>query len=105
MQFGTSDVTLVGTLPVLTPGLGQWLIVKATANNADTVARTVTVYRVPNGGTAGAGNILAQPISLAAGATVTLPLSGQALINGASLQAVASADHVVNLNLTYEIVA
>lgn len=107
MQLGTSDLVL--TIAVQTalapPGLDQWLILKASATNTDSVARTVTVYRVPVTGTPGASNILgADALSLAAGETVALPLSGQAIVNGATLQALASADNVVNLNITYEVV-
>ena len=104
--LGTADLTLtIAVQTALAPPWGnQWLITKATATNSDSVARTVTVYRVPATGTAAAGNIVVEPMTLQPSETVALPLSAQALVNGATLQASASADNVVNLNITYQVV-
>jgi hypothetical protein len=106
MQLGTADLVL--TIAVQTAlassGSGQFLITKATVGNQDSVARTVSIYRVPFGGTHGAANLLIPPLSIPAGETVALPLSAQAVVGGATLQALASADNVVSLNLTYETV-
>jgi hypothetical protein len=79
----------------------QFVILKATATNIDTASHTITVYRVPSGGTAGPTNIMgADAVAIAAGQTVTLPLSGQTIVNGQTLAALADAPSVVNFNVS-----
>lgn len=79
----------------------QLLILKASVCNTDAAARTVTVHRVNAGHTAAATTEVIQALSVAAGATAVLPLSGQTIINGQSLQALASTGGVVNINISY----
>ena len=86
---------------ILTTGADTQLILKATINNQDASSRTVTVYRVPNGGTAGAANEIIAPLTVIAGDTVALPLSGQSVQNGQSLQMVASATATLYTNITW----
>jgi len=97
VQIGTSATNIVNG------GLGQSItILKATATNTDTAIRSLTLYRVPNGGSVGAAYIIgADTYQIGAGETVVLPLSGQTLIAQQSLQGVASVAAVVNLNLSY----
>lgn len=79
----------------------QFVILKATVTNRDTAAHTVTCYRVPNSGAAGVTNIIAaDALSVAAGATIVLPLSGQSLNNGQSIWALADTGSVVNFNMS-----
>lgn len=106
MQLGTADLTLtVAAQTVLAPGSSaQWLITKATITNLDTVQRTVTVYRVPSGGTAGSTNIIVNALPIQAGETEALPLSAQPLLGGQTLQATTDLDNMVNINVGYEIV-
>jgi hypothetical protein len=99
----TSDVVLTtaATVVVNTAVNAQWVILKATATNTDTAAHQITTYRVPSGGSAQTGNIFgADALNIGAGVTVTLPIGGHGLINGQSLQALADANSVLNLNLT-----
>ncbi len=103
--LANSDASLlIAGNSIMAPGLNaQWMILKATANNQDSVARTVTVYRIPAGGSAGVTNIVVDALSLDAGETRALPLSGQTVVNGQVLWATASADNVINLNVGYVI--
>jgi hypothetical protein len=100
LSYDGQLATTAGTV-ITTGSADQALILKASAYNADTVSHTVTLYRVPSGGTAGATNILLGAYPLGAGETVVLPISGQAIIGGASLQALASAASEVNLSLSW----
>lgn len=103
--LGATDLSLtIAVQTVLNPGSAQWLITKATVTNTDSAARTVTVYRVASAGTAGTGNIIIEPVTLQAGETQALPLSGHAIVNAGTLQALASADNVVNMSVTYQVV-
>jgi hypothetical protein len=61
----------------------------------------VTLYRVPSGGTAGTTNILLGTYPVGAGETAVLPISGQAVTGGATLQALASSASLVNLNVSW----
>jgi hypothetical protein len=104
LNTGNADTQLgSAAAPVLTAGTGQSIsILKATATNTDTAARTITLYRVPQGGTAGTANIIAADATpLSAGETITLPLSGHTLIAGQSLQGFADVGAKVMLNLSY----
>jgi hypothetical protein len=104
LNVGSVDQQLTATpATVLTGAVGsQFTIMKATACNNDTVARTITVYRVAAGGTSStAGSTIIPGFSIGAGETVVLPLSGQPLVNGSFLQAKASTTSVINLNIGY----
>jgi len=80
----------------------QFIILAATATNVDTVAHTLTLYRVPNGGTAGASNVIAaDAMAIGAGETAEIPLSGQVLVNQQMLQGLADVANVVNVNISY----
>jgi hypothetical protein len=88
---------------ILAPGVGQtYTFTKGTATNTDSVARTITLYRVPLGGTAGSGNLpFVDALSIGAGLTVTLPMSGMTLASQAFISAAASTASVVQLGLSY----
>ncbi len=95
------SVSASAAAALLAPANASLVITKATVCNTDTAAHTLTLYRVPNGGTAGATNELISALSIAAGKTVTLPLSGHTLVQQQSLQAVADATTVLVLSLSY----
>jgi hypothetical protein len=106
VNVSNSDAVLTATPAAVltTPLNSQITILKATVFNSDTVAHFVKLYRVPMGGTAGVTNQLSGSGQLVgAGDTVTLPLSGQTLVNQQSLQASADLTSVVNLNLSFAI--
>ena len=66
--------------------------------NTDTVARTVSVYLVSSGGSAGVSNIVLQSYSLAPGQTIRVKgAMGQVLQTGGKIMAVASVANVVNI--------
>ena len=87
---------------VLAAGISrQLLLLKATVCNTDVAARTVNIWRVPSAGSPGGTNLLVDALSVPAGQTLPLPLSGQTLVNGQSLYADASVSAAVNLSLSY----
>ena len=83
------------------------IIRKVSVTNSTAGAVTVTVYLVPPGGTAGAGNMIVPPLSLAAATYTSLDISGHVLVaGGASIQALASAGASITLHVSgYEIPA
>lgn len=102
--LGNADAVLTGSATVILTGsaMTQLMILKATVFNSDTGAHTVKVYRVPNAGSAGAANqLFGTDISVGPQQTVTLPLSGQTLLNNQTLQALADTTSVVNLSIGY----
>ncbi len=108
MALGTADIVLTASAAsIIASGpTDSFLILKATACNIDTVARTVSIYRVPFGGTADATMLIADSSGTSAftvgpGETVPLPLSGQGIIGGQSLQGLASVTSVVNVSVTW----
>lgn len=78
----------------------------ATATNVTGAPRTVTVYLVASGGTAGATNTVVQTRSIPANSSVQLwELIGQKVPTGATIQALADAGAAVNLTIGgYEVV-
>ncbi len=60
------------------PANTKVVLKKLTFTNTDTVARTVTVYLVPSGGTAGVTNILVSARAIAAGDAMPNTQSGAA---------------------------
>ena len=80
-QLTGSAVTYYTSTNILTR------IDKLTFCNQDTGAHQVTVYLVPNGGTAGPTNLITKAYSIGAGATWSDPNSiGQMLGQGGTLQ-------------------
>jgi hypothetical protein len=86
-------------VPYYTAGTGVTATISnlsLTNTSANPVA--VTLYNVPNGGSAGVGNQLLSAFSIAAGQTYNPPQCiGLHLGAGASLQALAATGSVVNI--------
>lgn len=103
--FGNMDIVLASSASVIVPCLnGQQIVfMKASACNTDGSSHTVTIYRVAPAGSPGAANAIIDAETIAAGETAVLPLSGQTLTAGQSLQALASAGAFVRLNVGYAI--
>ena len=102
--LGSIDALLLTTTTnaVVGPLSGNAIITKATVLNLTASNRTVTVYRIPQGGTVGATNFaLVKALTIAGGQTFVLPLSGQAIANSASIYASCSVTNSMNLNLSY----
>lgn len=94
-QLTASAATYYGPVAANTKAM----IKKLTFTNTDTSARTVTVYLVPSGGTAGATNILISARSIAAGeAYDCYEAMGQVLAAGGFLQALADVTTKVTIN-------
>lgn len=103
--LGNADAQILTTgTDVLAPTTETWLIMKATVNNQDAAAQTVTVYRVPSGGTAGTDNIVIYALSIPAGETYALPLSGQTITENQVLHLTTSVTAKMNFNASYAIV-
>lgn len=102
-NVGNVDVQLTNAAAaVITTGASdQFTILKASVCNTDSASHTVSVWRVPNGGTADATNQLIDALAIGAGQTVVLPLSGQTVVNGQMLQADASVGAFVNFSASW----
>jgi len=82
----TSSAATYYTCPTNT----KTLIKKATFTNTDSSARTITLYLVPIGGTAGVTNILSDAVSVASLTTYeAFEAEGHILEAGGTLQALA----------------
>jgi hypothetical protein len=103
LTVGNVDAVLAASAASILTGAAadQITILKATVLNTDTVTRTITLYRVPLAGSPAVANELIQAFAVGPGQTVVLPLSGQTLVGGQSLQGLASVAAVVNINLSY----
>ena len=98
MAFVNTDVVLTNAAQtVMGAGTNGVLIFKASVTNTDASARSVTFYRVPMGGSPSLSNVVIDGETIAAGGTIVLPLSGQSLVNGQTLQGLASVTSVVNV--------
>lgn len=99
---GTFVATGAATQLYLSPtaGKGTW-IDTATALNDNAAAQTVTIYRVPSAGAAGAVNALIKAKSIGIGATDLLPeLRGKFLNPGDTIWAVASAASSISIDVS-----
>ena len=99
--IGTADITLTATNQPILTAPATIMLSKVVVCNTDASPRTVTVHKVPAAGTAGAGNIVVDALSLTAGQTATLPLSGLVLRMADSLQGQASVTSVVNISVGF----
>lgn len=96
--LGGGTLTNAAAAYVTASGTSTLIIKKAVFTNTDTVARTITVHRVPSGGSATTANMVLKEVSLSAGQTYdATSLGNMVLTSGATLQALASTGSVVNL--------
>lgn len=79
----------------------QFTLLKVNATNTDTTARTVSLWLIPNAGSAGNSNILVDAQVVQPAETVTMPLSGFVVGNGNSLFASADVTLKVTLAISY----
>lgn len=92
-------VLTTGVVAVVTgPVNGQAIIKQKVFTNTTAGAVTITVYRVPNGGTPGTGNIIiaARSIGPAPGTDLAPELANAVLNAGDTIQAEASAGTAIN---------
>jgi hypothetical protein len=97
-----ADVVLAATAGnIMTGPVNESVqLTKVTLNNTSAAAVTYTLYRVANGGSAGATNIIGQG-TIAANSTAVAQLSGHTITAGQSLQGLASTASVVVCNASW----
>jgi hypothetical protein len=90
----------VGTLYTC-PSNTRVRIVAATATNDTTIAETFTIYRVPNGDTAGDANVVINTKSLGDKESYTCPeLVGHILEAGDSIQGLAGTASQITMHIS-----
>lgn len=100
---GNADVQLTNApAAIITTGPSdQFTILKASVCNTDAATHSVNVWRVPNAGAPGSANQLINTLAIGAGQTVVLPLSGQTVLQGQTLQADADASGDVTMSVSW----
>lgn len=99
------NVAVLTTTPTayVTAGNNEVVILsRVTVYNSDTVARVVTWYRVPSGGSATSSNILGV-MTVGAGSPENLPLPGAIFDAGDMLYVKADAGSVVNFDASWTV--
>ena len=102
LNVSSVDTVLANTAAVVasSTALTQATILKCSVVNTDTAPHAITVYRVPLGNSPAVGYEIIQNAVVGASATVVLPLAGQVLFGGQTLQAMADTGSVVNFNIS-----
>lgn len=104
LSLGNTDVVLIATTTnaaLATNAGDQLMMLRASVSNTSTPSVTVTVWRVPPGGTTANGEIILEDYAVAANSSQRLPLAGTTLTNGQQLFASATTANIANLNLSY----
>lgn len=102
--LGNVDYSITASAAAaLSAGTSSILILKASVCNTDSSPRTVNIYRVTSPASAGATNELVKTLTIGVGATEVLPISGQTLTAGQSIQALASVAAVCVLSIGYAV--
>lgn len=97
-NLGAGTLTASAAAYVTAGGASTVIIKSAVFTNTDSSARTITVHRVPNAGSATTGNRVISAFSLSAGQAYVAPeLANMVLAPGETLQALASVTSVVNI--------
>jgi len=87
-----SQLTASAATYYTAPANTRTKITKLTFTNSDTVARTVTLYLVPSGGSAGVTNLLVKAFPVGPGATYeAYEAEGHVLMTGDFIQALADS--------------
>ncbi len=90
---------------VTTPANQYFTSKKVTVSNTSASAVTLTIYKVPSGGTAGSGNLLVGGLTIPAntvngGVKEIYEAENQIFYQGDTLQAFAGTAAVLNLNVS-----
>jgi hypothetical protein len=96
-----SQSTLNGSVGTVYTSSGNTAITTMYLCNFSASDRTVTIYLVPNAGTAGTGNIIYKEVPIAAGDTYIIDTERLVLANGDSVQALASATTSITMTVSY----
>lgn len=93
-----AQLTAAAAVYYTAPANSLTTISAASVTNTTATARTVTVYLVPTGGTAGAGNVVCSGRVVAPGETFNVSGAiGQTLAAGGTLQALSDAATALTL--------
>lgn len=93
-----AQLTAAAAVYYTAPANSLTTISAASVTNTTATARTVTVYLVPTGGTAGAGNVVCSGRVVAPGETFNIGGAiGQTLAAGGTLQALSDAATALTL--------
>jgi hypothetical protein len=93
--FGNGALTAVNATLYTVPGSTNVILKELVLTNADSSARTITMYLVPNGGTAGQSNEILAAQKLDGNSTLVLALSTY-LETGATIQGLADKANLVS---------
>jgi hypothetical protein len=96
-----SQSTLTGSATAVYTSSGNNAVTTMYLCNFSVTDRTVSIYLVPSGGTAGTGNIIYQNVTIAAGDTYIIDTERLVLGNGDTIQALASATASVTMTVSY----
>lgn len=100
-NLANSTLTASAATYVTAGGTSTIIIKSAVFTNTDASARTITVHRVPSGGSATTGNRVISAFSINAGQAYVAPeLVNMVLAPGETLQALASTTSVVNIQVS-----
>lgn len=90
--FNTAiTATLAASANTLASGSGNRAITTVIVCNTGAADRTVTLYAIPSGGTAGTGNMIVNALNIPAGDTMTFDQEKMVLGAGDELKAICSA--------------
>ena len=87
----TITATSAGSANTLASGSGQRAITTVIICNTGAVDRTVTLYAIPSGGTAGTSTMIVNALNVPAGDTVSFDQEKMVLAAGDELKAICSA--------------
>lgn len=97
-NLGAGTLTAAAAAYVTAAAATTVIIKNVTFTNTDVAARTITVHRVPSGGSATTGNRIISAYSLSAGQAYVAPECANLVLDpGETLQALASSAGVVNI--------
>lgn len=99
MVPGSALTASAATYYTVAAGVQQAVVKEVEFCNTDTVARTVTMYIIPSGGSAAVANEVYAGVTLQAGETKTFSRSTVMLVGG-FIQALASSASVVSFNIS-----
>lgn len=83
--------TVAGSADTLASGSGNRAITTVIVCNTGVADRTVTLYAVPSGGSAGTGTMIVNALNVPAGDTMTFDQEKMVLGTGDELKAICSA--------------
>jgi hypothetical protein len=96
-----SQLTLTGSASAVFTSTDDNAVTTIYLCNYNVIDVTVTIYLVPNAGTAGNLNIIYKAVTIAAGDTYIIDTERLVLANGDTIQALCSANSSVTATVSY----